>query len=182
MLQKAETSWYTVFMAYHDPEFEEQLIGAQDVFVWEAPEYERYHRGPRWYLFMSLVVFFLVFYSIWTANYLFALIILLTGIIFIIAGNEKPRTVLIQVGESGIVIDGEYLGFEDIRHFGIVFQPPNVKVLYIYPRPFMRNRMRIYLGEQDPVELRNHLKQYIVEDLDLRDEHASDILAKLLKL
>ena len=169
-------------MPYYDPEFAEQLIEAQDIFVWEAPEYERYHRGPRWYIVMSIVVIFLVFYAIWTANYLFALIVLLAGVIFVIAGNEKPRNVLIQVGQNGVVVDGEYLDFEDIRHFAIIYQPPNIKTLYLYPRPMSRPRMRVYLGEQDPVELRGHLRRYVEEDLDLRDEHASDILAKLFKL
>jgi hypothetical protein len=38
------------------------------------------------------------------------------------------------------------------------------------------------LMDQDPVELRSHLRQYLREDLDLQGEHLSDILGRLLKI
>lgn len=166
----------------YDPEYEDELIRAQDVFVWEAPEYERPDRGPKWYLLMTIVALAFVAYAVWTENYLFAFIVLIIAIILVIAGNEKPEKVLVQIGDNGIVLDGNFLPFEDIRDFAIVFQPPRVKVLYISPRPMSIPRKRIYLGEQDPIEIREHLRQFVKEDLNLRDEHLSDLFGKILKL
>lgn len=169
-------------MAYHEPNFLARLVEAQDLFVWEAPAYERHERGPRWYLVMILVALGFVGYAIWTANYLFAFIILISAIVLVLAGNEKPKRILVQIGQNGVVVNGEFLSYEDIRHFAVVYQPPMVKVLYIYPRGTAFRRHRIYLGDQNPVEIRQFLRQYLEEDLDLRDEHFSDILGKLLKL
>lgn len=169
-------------MAYHEPDYLGRLIEAQDLFVWEAPAYERQERGPRWYLAMIVVAMGFVGYAIWTANYLFAFIILILAIVLVLAGNEKPKRILIQIGQNGIVINGDFVSFDDIRHFAIVYQPPMVKVLYIYPRGTAFRRHRLYLGEQNPVEIREFLRQYLEEDLDLREEHFSDILGKLLKL
>jgi hypothetical protein len=174
--------WYTSLMPYRDPDFENRLIEAQDLYVWEAPAYERYERGPRWYLFMSLVALGFVAYAVWTTNYLFAFIVLIGAILLVLVGNEKPKRILIQIGQNGVVVNGEFMSFDDLRHFAIVYQPPRVKVLYLYPRGLPFRRHRIYLGEQNPVEIRQFLRQYLEEDLDLRDEHFSDILGKLLKL
>ncbi|MBD3251651.1 hypothetical protein GF380_04340 [Candidatus Uhrbacteria bacterium] len=168
-------------MAY-EPEYEARLIESQDEFVWEAPSHERHERGPKWYLIMGGIAMILVIYAIWTENFLFAFIVLIAGIILVLAGNEKPKKVLIQIGHNGVVWNGDLIPFEDLHNFAIVYQPPHIRVLYLEPRSFFRNRMRVLLGDQDPVAIREHLKQYLQEDLDLRDEHLSDILAKLFKL
>lgn len=163
------------------PELEQDLVDAQDLFVWETPAYERYERGSRWYAIMALVAIMLVVYAVWTSNFLFAFLILLGAILLVLAGNEHPPAVLVQVGENGVVWDGDLLPFDDIQHFAIVYQPP-IKVLYVQPKSNVRPRMRIGLGDQDPVELRNHLKQYVFEDLDVQDEYPSDVFARLLRL
>lgn len=168
-------------MAY-SPEFEEQLIDAQDAFVWEAPEFERHDRGKVWYIVMAGVALLLVVYSIWQANFLFAFIILLIAIILVVAGNEKPRRVLAQIGNNGIVWRGEFLGYDDIHNFSIIYEPPHVRVLYVEPKSVLQPRLRIYLGDQNPVAIRDHLRQYVREDLELRDEHLTDLISKLLKL
>lgn len=166
----------------YEPEFEEQLIDAQDAFVWESPEYDRYERGKRWYVIMSIVAVLMVAYAIWTANFLFAFIILIAAIILVLTGNEKPKKILVQIGHNGIVRNGDFVSFDEMENFAIVYQPPHIRVLYIEPKSFFKPRLRVYLGEQDPVAIREHLRDYVQEDLDLRDEHASDILAKLFKL
>lgn len=166
----------------YDPDFHEQLAEAQDLFVWETPAYERHDRGKKWYIIMGLVALGLVTYAVIVGNILFAFIILIAAIIITLAGNERPHKVLVQVGENGVVVNGDFLLFDDIDHFAIVYQPPHIRVLYLYPKSVFRHRVRIQLGGQDPVQIRNHLTQYVEEDLDLRDEHASDILAKLFKL
>ncbi len=168
-------------MAY-SPEFEEQLIDAQDAFVWEAPEFDRHDRGKWWYIVMSAAAVLLVAYAVWTANFLFAFIILLMAIILVIAGNEKPKRVLAQIGHNGIVWRGDFIPFDDIHEFAIIYEPPHIRILYVEPKSILQPRFRIYLGDQDPVAIRNHLRRYVREDLELRDEHLSDLVSKILKI
>lgn len=169
-------------MARYAPEFEDQLIDAQDEFVWETPEQERHDRGSRWYIIMGIVALLFVGYAIWTLNYLFALIILLLAMTILLVGNEKPRNILIQLGHHGFVVDGRFISFDELRHFAIIYQPPTVKTLYLYPKNGILPRYRIYLGDQDPVGIRDHLRRYVAEDFDMKDEHASDILGRLMRL
>lgn len=131
---------------------------------------------------MSLIALVLAGYAIYAANYLFAFIILLTAIILVFAGNEKPRKVLIQIGNNGVVVDGRLYRFDELDNFAIIYYPPQTKVLYLEPSGILQARLRVELEDEDPVAVRNHLKKYLEEDLDLQEEHFSDIVGRLLKL
>ncbi|MFH1621140.1 MAG: hypothetical protein ABIB04_03580 [Patescibacteria group bacterium] len=168
-------------MAYSE-EFLKEVAEAQDSFVWESPSWEERDRGKKWYIYMALIAVVLTIYAVITSNYLFAFIILLTAIILILAGNQEPRNVLVQIGNNGIVYNGKLFLYEQLSDFAIVYHPPQTKVIYIQPRNLVHSRMRIPLQNQDPMAIRAHLKNYLDEDLDLRDEHFSDIFARLLKL
>ncbi|HEU0051234.1 MAG TPA: hypothetical protein VFQ60_04240 [Patescibacteria group bacterium] len=169
-------------MISYPPEVQESLILGQDRFVWEAPMHERYERGSRWYIIMAVIAFFLIAYAVWTENFLFAFLILLMAIILVLTGNEEPKHALVQIGDAGIVWDGKLCLYRDLDHFAIVYQPPQTKVLYLDHRNPIIPRLRIPLEEENPLELRDHLKQFLREDLDLHDEHLSDIVARLLRI
>ena len=159
-----------------------QMSQAQDVFVWEAPSWVTHDRGKNWYTLMTVAAIVLALFGLFTNNYLFALIVILTAIILLFVGNEKARTYLIQIGHNGIVVGEKFYLFDDIDSFSIIYQPPETKILYVEHKSFMVPRMKIFLQDQDPVEMRTHLRQYVGEDLDLQEEHISDKLARLLKL
>ena len=168
-------------MAY-TREFLDDMAKAQDVFVWEAPSWERYERGPRWNLLMALVALALIVYAVVTVNYPFAFIILLAAIILILAGNEHPKPALGQIGHNGIVFDGRLYQYDQLSDFAIVYHPPQTKILYIQPKNIAKGRLRISLEDEDPIAIRPHLKKYLDEDLDVREEHLSDIFARLLRI
>ncbi|MFZ2804102.1 MAG: hypothetical protein WA001_02670 [Patescibacteria group bacterium] len=166
-------------MAY-TKEFLDQMATVQEAFVWEAPAWETYERGSKWHIWMLLGAGALIIYAILTTNYLFAFIILLTAIILILVGNPYPHMVLVQIGQNGIVYDGRLYQFSQLNDFAIIYHPPNTKILYLEPKNPSRPRLRILLEDEDPVAIRLHLKNYLDEDLDLRDEHLSDIFGRLL--
>lgn len=163
-------------------EVEEAMIVSQDRFVWEVPSFEKYERGKTWYFGFAVVATLLVAYAIYTSNFLFAFIIFLSVIIVLLVGNQKPKQILVQIGNNGIVVDGRLHLYQEIDTFSIIYQPPMSKVLYIEPKSTLSQRLRIELDDQDPVELRSHLLQYLREDLDLQGEHVSDIIGRLLRI
>lgn len=168
-------------MAYSE-DFLQQMADSQDIFAWETSSWEKFERSKKWYIWMGIVAVVGMIYTIVTVNYLFTFIIFLTVIILTLAGNQEPRTILFQIGHNGVVYDGKLYTYNQLADFAIVYQPPETKILYIQPRNFLYPRMRVQLEDQDPVAIRNHLKQYMDEDLDLRNEHYSDIFARLLRL
>lgn len=172
---------YFLRMAY-TPEFLDKLAEAQDVFVWEAPAWERHERSPKWYIWMSVIALLFGVYAVFTGNFLFAFIIFLLAIILILAGNEHPHRALVQIGQNGVVVDGRLYLFDQLSDFAIIYHPPETKVLYVQPKSAVRGRLRISLETQDPVAIRSHLRKYLEEDLDLRNEHFSDIVGRFLKI
>lgn len=173
---------YCLHMQTFSPDVREAIIQSQDAFVWEAPTFEKWHRGPQWYFIMALASVFLIAYAVWTANFLFAFIILLSAMLLLLVGNQEPRTVLVQVGENGIVYNGKLFLFQDIDTFAIAYEPPLAKVLYLELRGGLSPRITIQLEDEDPLPLRDFLRQYIPEDIDLQGEHFSDTMARLLRL
>ncbi len=168
-------------MAY-SPEILDEIVKAQDQFVWEAPAWEFHPRGPRWYVIMSIIAIGFVIYAIVTGNFLFAFLIMLMAIMLVLSGSQSPQTVLIQIGENGLVIDGKFHEYKELSNFSIVYQPPETKVLYIEQASILRPRLRLFLEDQNPLEIRSHLKQYLEENLVLQEEHLSDIVGRLLKI
>ena len=163
-------------------EVEAAMIVSQDRFVWEVPAFHKPERSKAWYFGLAVLSVLLIAYAVWTANFLFAFIIFLSAIIMLLVGSQEPRDVLVQVGDNGIVVDGKLQLYQDIGNFGIVYQPPISKVLYIEPKSKLSQRLRLELADQDPVQLRTHLRQYLQEDLDLQGEHLSDIVGRLLRI
>lgn len=163
-------------------EVESAMISSQDRFVWEMPAFHKHDRSKSWYFALAILSVLLIAYAVWTANFLFAFIIFLSAIILLLVGSQDPRHVLVQIGDNGIVVDGKLHLFQDIGSFGIVYQPPLAKVLYVEPKGTLSQRMRLEIMDQDPVEIRSHLRQYLKEDLDLQGEHLSDIVGRLLRI
>ncbi len=171
-----------LYMIPLSPETVEALVLAQDTFVWEVPSFEKRERGRSWYVIMILAAIFLVAYAVYTANFLFAFLILLMSILLLFANRQEPVSMLIQLGNNGLVISGKLYLYQDLETFSIIYQPPMLKILYIDTRSILTPRLRILLDEQNPLEVRQHLKQYLREDMDLRGEYVSDIVGRLLKI
>ncbi len=166
----------------YSQEMEEQLVHAQDTFVWETLSYEPVERGPKWHWWVLGLVFVATLYGIFTTNYLFSFIVLLIGILLILTEKQTPKKILVQIGQNGVVVDGALTPYDRVADFAIIYQPPTKKILYLQPKNFLYPRLRINLEDEDPVELRNLLKRYVDEDLALREEHLSDIFSRLLKM
>lgn len=169
-------------MVTYDPSIQEQLVQSQDTFVWEAPLYPTYKRGTRWYFILTAGTLLLVSYAVITSNFLFAFLILLCAIIIILAGNEEAPIVLAQIGELGIVWDGNLYLYRELGEFSIIYQPPYISTLYIETKSFTKPKLRISLENQDPANIRDHLRAYLKENTDLQTEAGSDILGRLLRI
>lgn len=173
---------YSLCMLTYAPEVESSLIALQDAFVWETPSHVQYQRSPTWYLSMGVLSLFLLAYAIWQENFLFAFFILLADIVLIVGNQREARPVLVQIGDNGVAWDGALHLFQDLEHFAIIYDPPYAKTLYIQKRSGINPTIHIDLGDQDPVAIREHLRQYLRENLDLSTEYSSDILGRLLRI
>lgn len=152
------------------------------IFYWQIREYEKYFRGKRWYLIMSLIAGLLIVYAVYSANYLFALMIVLFGIILIMQEMNEPGEIDFGICETGIIVGNKYYSFSELEKYWIVYSPPDTKTLYFELKGIIFHRLSINLEDANPNEIRDFLNQYLFEDLEKEEEPLSDRLGRLLKL
>ena len=58
------------------------------VFSWSVTEYNQHERSSRWYLVMGLIGAGLLLFSLISGNYLFALIVVLLVLLYLLYGTR----------------------------------------------------------------------------------------------
>ncbi|MFA5127852.1 MAG: hypothetical protein WC457_02500 [Patescibacteria group bacterium] len=152
------------------------------VYNWKINEYEKFDRSRRWYIIVGILAAVLIAYAVYSANYLFALIIVLFGIIIFLQEMNEPTELDFAICDTGIVIGSKFYSYSELEKYWIVYNPPGIKTVYFEPKNVFKHRLSAPLDDIDPVEMRAHLNQYLFEDLDQEDEPLSDRLGRLFKM
>ncbi len=152
------------------------------VFEWLIKEYEQYDRSKRWYIVALLAGVLLVIFALFSANYLFALVIILFGIVLYMHEMQPPLDVYFAVTETGIIIGKKFYKFSELGGFWMIYNPPDVKNLYFRLKNVVKFRIKIPLLNYDPRPIRDYIKQYLHEELEHEEEPLSDRLARLFKI
>lgn len=152
------------------------------VFEWTVKEYEQYEHEHRWYVLMGIIGVALVAYALISGNYLFALVIVLFGIILFMHDMVEPMDIPVVITETGIVIGKKYYRYSELASFWMIYDPPAIKNLYFGMNGLFRHRIQVPLLDNDPRPIREHLNQFIEEDLEQEEEPLSDRISRLFKL
>jgi hypothetical protein len=145
---------------------------------WTLNEYEQHDRTPFWYVFMLSIGLLLVVFGLFTGNFLFALIIILFAIVLFFQSQQSAIEVLFTITDLGVVISNRFYSYSEIGEFFIIYQPPQVKTLYLNTASIWVPKLRIPLYDQNPVEIRHTLQAYLIENIEKEDEPISDRLAR----
>ncbi len=172
--------------AEEEEEMEDVPEGAADVgqllLSWEVDEYPRVTRSRRWYVIASLVGLALVIYAIATANFLFAVIVLAAGVMYLTTSFTSPRRIPVVVTDLGLLIDDRFYEYKDLRDFSVAYRPPDVKLLYVDFVSPLSPLLPIPLEETDPNEVREALLPFCYENLERTEETLTDRLRRVYKL
>jgi hypothetical protein len=153
----------------------------QPVFEWQINEFERYERSNRWYIFMGIICLALIIFAIFTANFLFALIILLFAFIIVLREFYNPEKIDFKISNQGALLGGKLFPYKEIGKFYIIYEPPESKFLYLAFKS-LKPTLSVFLADQNPVKIREFLLKYLEEDLEKEDEHIADTLGRLFKI
>jgi hypothetical protein len=150
-------------------------------FEWVVPEYLEFQRGFFWYLGMIILALGLIIYSIVTANFLFALVVILVVFIVFLKNYNQAKHLSFQIAQDGIIIGNQFFKYSAIKNFYIIYDPPAVKKLFfiikgLYPT------ISIPLDDMNPLVIRKKLLEYLKEDLNREHQSFDDQLEILLKL
>jgi len=152
----------------------ENPITGEVLHQWTVQEYERHDRNLVWHVIMVGLGFALVLYGIFTANFLFSLVIILAGIILYVQSHQDPPQVSFAITELGIIVGARFYAYSELDRFYIVYDPPRVKTLYFETRSAVRPSIRIPLLDEDPVAVRETLLAFLDEDEEKEEEPWTD--------
>lgn len=150
-------------------------------FSWKFIEFPDYERTKRWYMTWLAFIALILLFSLLTANFLFALIILMAVMTFSLFHKTKGE-IDFKITEDGVVVNNRFFDYKELKNFFIIYEPPQIKTLYFEPKSLFSPRIPINLEDQDPVKIREILKQYLQEDLDREYEPITDQVSRLFKL
>ncbi len=164
-------------------EFIEETSELGKIFAaWEIPEFIQPERSKQWYLYFAVIAIALLVYSYFSSNPLFAIIIIMFIIIYLVMEKRGPNNLNFLITEDGIVIGQKLIEYKDLENFYIIYYPPKIKNLYLQPKNALRNRLTIPLLDQNPVVIRKALLQYLSEDISKEEIPASESISEILKL
>jgi hypothetical protein len=152
------------------------------IYQWKIKEYEQYEQGRTWYLMMGIATLLLMVFGVWTANYLFVLVVALFAIIMYLHGMQEPIELSFAITETGIVLGNKYYRYSELVNFWVIYNPPEVKTLYFSLNKTVKHRLQVSLDNYDPRPIRDYLSQYLEEDLEQEEEPLSDRFARLFRL
>lgn len=89
--------------------------------TWEAPEFEYHEKGVGWYWTIILVTLILLIVALFQQNFLFAIFIIMAGILAVVWSREMPSIINFSITQEGIGIgDKNIYHYEDLASFSIL--------------------------------------------------------------
>ncbi len=167
-------------MVDEEVQYTEQDVG-EGLLSWESWEFAPLERSKLWYIIAGIIAVGLIIYAIYSSNYIFAIAIMMMGVITLISNFRKPRRIEIFLTNLGVVVGSEFFAYEDMKDFSIVYKPP-VKNLYLCFKSVWQPMLSISLEDVNPNEVREVLLPYAFENLEREDENLTDVLRRLYKL
>lgn len=161
---------------------QEPLYQGNVLLHWVVDEYEQHHRGPLWYLIVVVLGLGMLVYALATQNFLFAIIVIMFGVIIGLSALREPQRLPFIVTDLGVAVGGKFFPYKEFDNFWILYEPPEVKNIYFEFRRSPRPHLVVPLYDENPLELRKILLDYIDENPDEEEEPLSDFFGRFLKL
>ncbi|MFA4818333.1 MAG: hypothetical protein WC621_00655 [Patescibacteria group bacterium] len=152
------------------------------ILRWQFREFRAPERSKRWWITAGLVTLAMLGYALFSGNFLFALILLMGGALFINETKRRPRQIDCRLTSTGIAVGKKFWHWKEVNQFWIAYHPPEITNLYLEPKSLLEPRLTIPLEKTNPLNIREHLIKFLNEDLSREDEPTSEALARLLKL
>lgn len=149
-------------------ENEEARSAPKDVLMqWDAEEFKQVARPQQWYILFAIVGIAFVVYALFTANYLFALIIVLLAVVLNQFFHKEPEKIGVAITREGVAIDNAFYPYgSDLVSFWILYNPPEVKTLTFSHQSSLQPNITIQLEDQNPLKIRELLLNYLPEDVE----------------
>lgn len=154
---------------------------ADILYHWQVLDKKIHQRSIVWYAVAGLVCAGLLAFAAFSANFLFAIMILLFIFIIIIKQSKPGQNLPVLILYDGLWIGSDFYPWKDFKSFYILYVPNEVHKVY-FEFKSIKPDMYVEFGDENPMEIREALLQVLKEDLEKDEESFSDVLQRLLKI
>ncbi|MFH0987812.1 MAG: hypothetical protein V1763_00380 [Parcubacteria group bacterium] len=149
---------------------------------WSFPEFIQHRPSKWWYLGTGAVLVAMLIYAVVTANFLFAIILVLAAFVTVYQFFQTPRGLQVKIGQDGVIVDRRFYPYRDLQSFWIIYEPPVAKLLYLDFKNKFRKSLPVPLEESNPLQVREALLNYLEENFEEEDERLDETIGRMLKM
>jgi len=134
-------------------------------------------------LIIGLVGIALIAYFAKSGNYLASFLFFLAGAtvaLSIFKRDKNPKTIKCKIKSEGVQVNRDLYPYENLKSFWIFYNPPYHQELSIRSKNSFASHIRIPLGDEDPVKIRELLLKFIPEKR--QEEALVDVFARMVGL
>ena len=161
---------------------EEKHYDKIEPISWFFPEHEKYERSRRWYVIAAIITAGFFLYAALSANWLFALIIIMVVMVMFINHHRLPRQIEFIIDHEGVKIGEKQYQYNEIKIFWLVYNPPANKKIFFVFKSFIRPILSVPIDKENPINIRAFLRQHLAEDLEQEAEPFSEAMGRILKI
>ncbi len=154
-------------------------LESKPVLAWDGLSRPAIERTKRWYVTAAVVVVLAAVYGIFSGSWSFAIVSVLAGGMYALVHDHAPATSHIELHDSGVLLDGEFLRWDQLAGFWFLHTRDYTE-LRLVPHG-ARARLVIQTGTLDLGQLRMILGQRLPEMKHAR-ESLIDIFIRVCKL
>lgn len=150
---------------------------------WVAPEFEYFAKDITWHWLVVILGIIFIAIALWQKNFLFAIFVIISVLLILFWGKQKPRDVEFTLDEHGLDIEKKkfypYHSFE-----GFSVRPPITKDeeftdLVLKFKARFRPYFKICIKTKDTEKFKKYTNQYLPE-IEY-EESVADHIAKILR-
>lgn len=160
----------------------EEIDVGDALISWETWDIPPYQRGIWWYIIAGVICLALIIYGFFSQNYIFSVIILMIAVIYLMNNLRQSKRIPVHITTLGIVLGTDFFPYKEIKDFSIVYQPPEVQLLYVDFQQLSRPLVSIDFSEVNPNTIREALLPYAFENLNREEETLTDTLRRVYKI
>ncbi|MFH0928671.1 MAG: hypothetical protein V1821_04335 [bacterium] len=149
-------------------------------FAWEVEALEVEKRSKVWWTVTILVVLGLFGYALISANFAFAVMLVMLIVVFVLIQQRQEKMHQVVVADQGILVNTTLFPYRNIREF---FIAEDLGHLYLTLNRAFGSCVHVGISpDVDLGELRMTLREHAVENAAKHEEPLIDLIARKLKL
>jgi len=148
-------------------------------YAWQSPADEKCVRTKTWWIFAVIVGIAFFGYALFTANFAFAVMLVMFGVLSVIAKrNTEPLDIVIA--DQAILIGTRALPYHTLREYTLVDE---LSLLYFFEKGILSSHVHVHIPEDiDAQDLRMVFKGRVLENPDRTAEPLMDAVVRKLNI